>query len=105
VERQEAIDLLASAEVVVGERLHACILAAAVSTPFVGIEYRPKLRDFAESVGRADLVLKTDLLTGGSLTEMVSRAVELGTTDADRFVETYRGRLREASIQLQKAVS
>jgi polysaccharide pyruvyl transferase WcaK-like protein len=104
LEPQGAIDLLASAEVVVGERLHACILAAAVSTPFVGIEYRPKLRDFAESVGRSGLLLKTDELTSDSLADMVSHAIELGTTDADRLVDTYRGRLREASIMLQKAV-
>jgi hypothetical protein len=56
-------------------------------------------------MGRADLVLKTDLLTGDSLAEMASRAVELGTADADRMVDTYRGRLRAASTLLQKAVS
>ncbi|HEU4916022.1 MAG TPA: glycosyltransferase [Acidimicrobiia bacterium] len=102
---QAAIDLLASAEVVIGERLHACILAAAVSTPFVGVEYRPKLGDFAESVGRSDLLLRTDELSPGSLTEMAVRAIEVGTAETDRMVETYRGRLRDASILLQKAVS
>ena len=65
VDNQAAIDLIASAEVVVGERLHACVLAAAVSTPFIGIEYRPKLRDFAESVDRGDLVVRTDTLSVG----------------------------------------
>ena len=103
MDNQAAIDLIASAEVVVGERLHACILAAAVSTPFIGIEYRPKLRDFAESVDRGDLVVRTDTLSGGSIVELAAEATSLGTEAADR-VAVYRDRLRQASASLQKAV-
>ena len=105
VENQAAIDLIASADVVVGERLHACILAAAVSTPFIGIEYRPKLRDFAESVDRGDLVARTDTLSGGSIVELAAEATSLGTEAADARVAEYRDRLRRASASLQKALS
>ena len=105
VENQAAIDLIASAEVVVGERLHACILAAAVSTPFIGIEYRPKLRDFAESVDRGDLVARTDTLSGDSIVELAAEATSLGTEAADARVAEYRDRLRQASASLQKALS
>jgi glycosyltransferase involved in cell wall biosynthesis len=55
-----ALRLLASADLVIGERLHAVVLAAAVGTPFVAVEYRPKVRDFAASVGRDDTVVRTD---------------------------------------------
>jgi glycosyltransferase involved in cell wall biosynthesis/polysaccharide pyruvyl transferase WcaK-like protein len=51
---------LASADLVIGERLHASILAAACETPFVALEYRPKIRDFAKSVGMERQVLRTD---------------------------------------------
>ena len=105
VENQAAIDLIASAEVVVGERLHACILAAAVSTPFIGIEYRPKLRDFAESVDRGDLVARTDTLSGDSIVDLAAEAISLGTEAADARVAEYRDRLRQASASLQKALS
>jgi polysaccharide pyruvyl transferase WcaK-like protein len=103
-DNQAAIDLIASAEVVVGERLHACILAAAVSTPFIGIEYRPKLRDFAESVDRGDLVVRTDTLSDGSIVELAAKAMSIGTEAADARVALYRDRLRQASTSLQKAV-
>ena len=105
LENQAAIDLIASAEVVVGERLHACILAAAVSTPFIGIEYRPKLRDFAESVDRGDLVARTDTLSGNSLVELAAEATSLGTETADARVAAFRDLLRQASASLQKALS
>jgi glycosyltransferase involved in cell wall biosynthesis/polysaccharide pyruvyl transferase WcaK-like protein len=51
---------LASADLVIGERLHASILAAACETPFVALEYRPKIRDFAKSIGLGRQVLRTD---------------------------------------------
>ena len=105
LENQAAIDLIASAEVVVGERLHACILAAAVSTPFIGIEYRPKLRDFAESVDRGDLVARTDTLSGASIVELAAEATRLGTEAADARVAAFRDLLRQASASLQKALS
>jgi GT2 family glycosyltransferase len=105
VENRAAIDLIASAEVVVGERLHACILAAAVSTPFIGIEYRPKLRDFAESVDRGELVARTDTLSGDSIVELAAEAISIGTDVADARVAEYRDRLRQASASLQKALS
>jgi glycosyltransferase involved in cell wall biosynthesis/polysaccharide pyruvyl transferase WcaK-like protein len=51
---------LAAADLVIGERLHASILAAACATPFVALEYRPKIRDFAKSLGMEGQVVRTD---------------------------------------------
>jgi len=75
-----------------------------VSTPFIGIEYRPELRDFAESVDRGDLVLRTDTLSGESIVELAAQATSLGTEAADSHVAVYRDRLRQASAALEKAV-
>lgn len=41
---------IASSGLVVATRLHALVVAAAVGTPFVGLAYRPKLHDVAESI-------------------------------------------------------
>lgn len=54
------LEMLASADLVIGERLHASILAAACATPFVALEYRPKIRDFAKSIGMESQVVRTD---------------------------------------------
>lgn len=104
LDQTEAIETIASADVVIGERLHACVLAAAVDTPFVPIEYRPKLRDFAASVGVEDLVIRSDEVTGEALVERVADAVTAGTGQISRHVDTYRKRLRSAAEVIKRAV-
>ncbi len=56
----DTLRCLASADLVVGERLHASVLAAACGVPFVAVEYRPKVRDFARSVGMEQAVVRSD---------------------------------------------
>jgi polysaccharide pyruvyl transferase len=51
---------LGECHVVLGERLHAVVMAAAAATPAIGVEYRPKLRDFLRSVDRGALAVRTD---------------------------------------------
>lgn len=97
-----SLELLASAELVVAERLHAAVLAASVGTAFVGLEYRPKVRDFAASVGMDDRVLRTDDL--GGLEELVASTFAERAAVVAAFsphVEEYRRRLRAASDRLR----
>lgn len=105
LDRDRALDVITSADVVVGERLHACVIAAAVSTPFVAIEYRPKLADFAASVGAADLVIRSDELIDGALTRGTEDAIAKGTGEADRHVARYREKLRAAGSLIERAVT
>jgi polysaccharide pyruvyl transferase WcaK-like protein len=60
---------IAGASLVVGERLHASILAAAMRTPFVAVAYRPKTLDFVRSINAEHLAVTTDEL--GSLSTLV----------------------------------
>lgn len=53
---------LRAADVVVAEKLHAGVLAHCVYTPTVMIEYRPKCRDYMESVEQGEYVHRTDAL-------------------------------------------
>lgn len=62
-----ALRLLAAADAVVAERLHAAVLGAACETQFIGVEYRSKMRDFARSVGWEDYVVRTDSISGDML--------------------------------------
>lgn len=102
-----ALRLLASAEVVVAERLHAAVLAAAAGSPFVAVEYRPKVADFAASVDMQDFVVRSDAITTDGLAELVAAA----TRDAaavsariDERVAVYRKRLAAASATLEGVV-
>jgi glycosyltransferase involved in cell wall biosynthesis len=98
----ETSRLLSSADLVIGERLHSVVLAAAVGTPFVAVEYRPKLRDFARSVGRDDAVVRTDEID--RLDATVDTVLAEGPTFSERVteqVEAYRVKQREAADGLR----
>jgi polysaccharide pyruvyl transferase WcaK-like protein len=55
----QCYSMLASCEVFLGEKLHANAMAAVAGTPFVALEYQPKVRDFAASVAMEEWVIST----------------------------------------------
>ena len=63
-------------DVMVGMKLHACVLAACANVPFVALEYRPKCRDFCESLDWGHCV-RTDALDPA---ELCGRAIGLMDT-------------------------
>lgn len=58
--------------VVVGAKLHAVILAAAVGVPSIALAYSPKCLDFQESVDQGDLAFRTDGLDAAELRDAVA---------------------------------
>lgn len=108
LELDDVMALLASAGVVVAERLHAAVLAAAASTPFVAVEYRPKVADFAASVGADPLVIRADRVTAAELGELMAR-VDLTREELvaslEEHVGEYRRRLRRAGERIREAVT
>lgn len=102
-----AVDLLASADLAVSERLHGAVLAAAAETVPVMIEYRPKVRDFAESVELGELVIRSDALSGGALVELTEDAYERRGLLQDRMASrvTELRRLQTgAAEEIEKAL-
>ncbi|MFQ5555701.1 MAG: polysaccharide pyruvyl transferase family protein, partial [Acidimicrobiia bacterium] len=104
---EAAFGLVASAATVVAERLHAAVLAAGAGTPFVAIEYRPKVRDFAASLGVEHLVLRSDALGDGALADASGRVL----TDAEAIggvlqeaVDGARHRLRSAADVIRSSL-
>ena len=65
------IDYVERFDVVVSVKLHAAVLAAAAGVAFVAIEYRPKVRDFAESIGCAAQTFRSSDIDGGKLVRAV----------------------------------
>jgi hypothetical protein len=65
------IDYLERFDVVVSVKLHAAVLAAAAGVPFVAVEYRPKVRDFAESIGWGSRTFRSSQMDGERLTRAV----------------------------------
>jgi len=65
------IDYLDRFDIVVSVKLHATVLAAAAGVPFVAVEYRPKVRDFTESVGCASQTFRSCDIDGAGLARAV----------------------------------
>ena len=64
---------IAECDVLVGQRLHSVVLAAAVAVPAVAVDYRPKCRDFQLSIGRQDWTVSTlDITTSGMLDRVMA---------------------------------
>lgn len=98
-----SLSLLTRAGLVVGERLHAVVLAAAMGAPFVALEYRPKLADFSASVGAEEAVIRTDEVSRERIDAAAVRAAELQPVVAAR-VSDYRRKLTAAADVIREAM-
>ena len=67
--RVEDLDLM------VAMNLHSGILAAAANVPFVSLEYQPKCRDFAATIGWEEFLIRTDELEPRKLIDLVSALI------------------------------
>jgi polysaccharide pyruvyl transferase WcaK-like protein len=62
---------IAGCDLMVGQRLHATVLACAVNVPVLSLSYQPKCLDFLESIEAADLAVPTATIDGRRLVERV----------------------------------
>lgn len=64
---------LRSVDVFLGEKLHAVVLAACTYTPIVMIEYRPKCRDFMESLNLENNNIRCDKIIKNKIIDIVQK--------------------------------
>jgi hypothetical protein len=87
---------LARCSVTIVSRLHAGILAALSATPVIALEYQPKCRDFALSIGTEQFLMRTDSLRAGDVVERVGAALaqsEVLRAQTRAAVDEFRRRL------------
>ena len=109
----QAVNILASARLVVGMRLHSIVLATALGTPWVSIDYDPKVRGFAEYAGEGRFSLEVGEVTSPRLSEL--ETVALGdsavsnslnsVSDQFRILEQKNGDIARSVIQGRTVVS
>lgn len=63
VDVRALLDEIANCDLMIGERLHASILAACAYTPFLSLEYQPKNDDFVQSIAMAEYNTRTHRLS------------------------------------------
>jgi len=94
------LEAVAPCHLVLGQRLHAVILAAAAGVPSVMLEYQPKCRDLMESLGAKERSFRTDRLQA----DVLFRALEdLGDHRARAAVEL-AGRVEEYRVRLRAEI-
>jgi polysaccharide pyruvyl transferase CsaB len=59
----QAVEMIGRSEAVIGMRLHSIIFAVLGRTPFLGISYSKKVRDFIETIGLDDFSLDYGKIT------------------------------------------
>jgi hypothetical protein len=101
------LNIINNSDVMVGERLHASILAAACFTPFISLEYRTKNLDFARSVQMKENNIRTDLLTTDKLLDMyykIDGDWEREVSDLKEEVTQKRDKLEQFAEMIKQEV-
>jgi hypothetical protein len=66
---------IAGCDWLVGQRLHATVLASALGVPNLSLSYQPKCLDFLESIGCQELSVDTAQISGHTLVERFEKLV------------------------------
>lgn len=101
------LDQVARCTVLVGQRLHAVVLAACVTVPAVMVEYQPKCADFMASIERTDWLVRTDHITADQILERVLAAAETRGAQSAQIelaVNELRGRLEREFAHIRSLV-
>jgi polysaccharide pyruvyl transferase WcaK-like protein len=101
VDIEGVLNEISSAEVVVGEKLHANIFSACCLTPFISLEYAPKNLDFAASVGMEKFNKKINEIDSEWLLESYNKAIDFNIENIQRSVDRYRRRLKQVLDEIE----
>lgn len=96
----ETISLLSRMSLVVGMRLHSLIFSVENGVPSIGISYDMKVDGFLRSIGREDVTLHVQNVTGQQLMEQIDRAVR--SEERSRWKQTAARLTAEESGNLKQ---
>jgi len=96
---------VASCELIVGQRLHALVLAAAAGVPGIMLEYQPKCRDFMESIECSERSFRTDHLSAGQLIEALDELSSSRTVAAMKLECAVAEHRRRLSVEVSRLAS
>lgn len=70
---ERTIQRLKSYDMLIGQRLHAIVIACGCAVPFISLKYTPKCEDFLDSVGLQSFALRTDRLEVDGLLSLIQQ--------------------------------
>jgi hypothetical protein len=92
----------------VGVKLHSVVFSAAVFVPAMMLEYQPKCRDFQDSIGRGDFVMRTDRIDPDLLVDKIDDLIERREehqADLHAAVSERRSKLRASGEEVRRRLS
>lgn len=89
---------LAKIDVLIGMRLHACIIAASLGIPCIALSYDDKVRKFMHEIGLEDYVLGVDGFNGNWLLQTVDKL----RVNYDNVVKSMQKRVEALQINEKK---
>ena len=87
---EQAVNAIHEADLMIGMRLHASIVATSLGIPTVAIGYMPKVRDYMEEIGEGDLCVEVDEVTTTRLIGLVEGVLEEYERVSLRLVKSSR---------------
>ncbi|MFB6489478.1 polysaccharide pyruvyl transferase family protein [Xanthomonas perforans] len=99
---------LGNARLVIGTRLHTCVLAVAMGVPTIALEYRPKVRDFMASVQAEEFTYRVDKLDSDELIVASSALMDdpsLQLRKQNAAVDALRTSLQSRLSDLNRAIN
>jgi len=97
------LEFIATCKIFIGEKLHSLVFSAAVGTPFICLEYRPKCFAFSETVGFAEYCIRTDEITADKILmkfENLLSNYQKKQRELIRIVEKLREKQRNFATQI-----
>jgi hypothetical protein len=104
---QSTLDLIAGCKVLIGEKLHSLGLSAAAGTPFIGLEYQPKCRELAQSVGFENYTIRTDQVSEDKIMKLfnnLSDNYEEMRKQLTAKVDVYQKKQKQFAIRIIRDV-
>ena len=104
---QSTLDLIASCQLLIGERVHSLGLSAAAGTPFIGLDYQPPLYEIAQSVGFGNYTIRTDKVTEEKVTKKLDGLLDNYEEMQKKLkakVSFYRRRQAEFALRIVRDV-
>jgi Polysaccharide pyruvyl transferase len=99
--------IAAASKLVIGTRLHCNVLASAADTPTISLEYRPKSRDFMESIGCGSMCHRVDQLDPSELERSIADTLNTWSDSRERVrrgVDALRIALRDELRNVSRAL-
>ncbi|MFM9937212.1 MAG: polysaccharide pyruvyl transferase family protein [Novosphingobium sp.] len=102
----EMIAFIASCNLVVAHRMHACIAAHSFAIPTIGLRWDVKLDSFFALVGRSAFIADAAALGGAALTALARRAVAEGVDRPalERLIASTRADIARMAAALARAM-